>query len=226
MLVEVPQLLSSEELEVMRDALERAPWADGRVTAGPQSAKVKRNLQVAEGSPVLPGLRAIVLDALARNGLFQSAVLPAQVFPPLFNRYQHDMGFGLHVDNALRPLPGGAQRIRTDVSVTVFLSGPEEYDGGELVVEDTYGSHEVKLEAGAAIVYPGTSLHLVRPVTRGVRLASFFWVQSLIRSAEDRSILFELDGAIVGLNQRGGSEDLAVRLTGAYHNLLRRWAEP
>jgi PKHD-type hydroxylase len=224
MLVEIP-LLSPDEVPTFRDELTRATWEDGNSTAGHQSALVKRNLQVPESCPRLPGLRSTVLRALAGNGLFQSAVLPRVIFPPMFNRYEGGMGFGLHVDNALRPLPGTDQRIRTDVSVTLFLSDPESYDGGELIIEDTYGTHEVKLEAGCAVAYPSTSLHLVRPVTRGVRLASFFWVQSLVREAADRATLFELDGAIMSLNQREAGSDLAVRLTGTYHNLLRRWTD-
>ena len=187
---------------------------------------MKRNRQVKEGSPAARELGALVLAALERSPLFISAVLPQRVFPPLFNQYAEQMRFGSHVDNAIRPIPGRAERLRTDVSATLFLSDPDSYDGGELVVEDTYGSHTVKLPAGDLIVYPASSLHHVTPVTRGVRLASFFWVQSLVRDAGQRALLFDLDMAIVELNKTLADSPALVMLTGVYHNLLRRWSEP
>jgi PKHD-type hydroxylase len=226
MMVHVPEVLGAEELARCRVALQQADWVDGRETAGHQSARVKRNRQVKEGTPAARELGALVLEALERSPLFISAVLPQRVFPPLFNQYGAQMRFGSHVDNAIRALPGGGQRLRTDVSATLFLSHPDSYDGGELVVEDTYGSHTVKLPAGDLIVYPASSLHHVTPVTRGVRLASFFWVQSLVRDAGQRALLFDLDMAIVELNKQMADSPALVVLTGAYHNLLRRWSEP
>jgi PKHD-type hydroxylase len=226
MMLHVPALLTVEEVARCRSALERAQWKDGRVTAGYQSAQVKRNQQLLEDSPEALELGQRVLAALERSALFLSAALPQRVFPPLFNRYDASMGFGSHVDNAIRAIPRTPVRLRTDVSATLFLSDPETYDGGELVVEDTYGSHAVKLPAGDLLLYPGTSLHQVTPVTRGVRLASFFWVQSLIRDAGQRGILFDLDSAIVKLNSEVPQSPALVVLSGVYHNLLRQWAEP
>jgi PKHD-type hydroxylase len=226
MMVHVPELLGAEEVARFRAALKEADWVDGRETAGHQSGRVKRNRQLREGSAAARELGALVLAALERSPLFISAVLPQRVFPPLFNRYAADMSFGSHVDNAIRPLPGSADRIRTDVSATLFLSDPDSYEGGELVVEDTYGSHSVKLPAGDLIVYPASSLHHVDPVTRGTREASFFWVQSLVRDAGQRALLFDLDMAIVELNKTLADSPALVVLTGVYHNLLRRWAEP
>jgi PKHD-type hydroxylase len=226
MMVHVPEVLGAEEVARCRAALAQAEWVDGRETAGHQSGRVKRNRQVKEGSPAALQLGALVLAALERSALFISAVLPQRVFPPLFNQYAEDMRFGSHVDNAIRPIPGGAERLRTDVSATLFLSDPESYDGGELVVEDTYGSHSVKLPAGDLIVYPASSLHHVTPVTRGERLASFFWVQSLVRDVGQRGLLFDLDMAIVELNKTLADSPALVMLTGVYHNLLRRWSDP
>lgn len=226
MLLHIPHVLTAEQVARCREVFDRAAWEDGRVTAGHQSAQVKKNLQLPENSPQARELGDLVLAALERSPLFISAVLPQRVFPPLFNRYDASMSFGSHVDNAIRPIPGTPLRIRTDVSATLFLSDPERYDGGELVVEDTYGSHEVKLPAGDLIIYPSTSLHHVTPVTRGVRLASFFWVQSMIRDVSQRALLFDLDTAIQQLNQEVPQSPSLVMLTGVYHNLLRQWAEP
>jgi PKHD-type hydroxylase len=226
MLVHVPQVLDPPTLSRCRQALAGADWVDGRVTAGHRSGRVKQNRQLPEDSPLARQLGGLVLAALERCPLFVSAVLPQRVFPPLFNRYAAEMRFGSHVDNAIRPLPGGAGRLRTDVSATLFLSDPDSYDGGDLVVEDTYGSHAVKLPAGDLIVYPASSLHHVTPVTRGTRLACFFWVQSLVRDTGQRRLLFDLDMAIVDLDRQLPDSPSLVVLTGVYHNLLRQWAEP
>jgi PKHD-type hydroxylase len=204
---------------------EKTDWVDGRVTAGHQSSRVKDNMQLPEGSPVARQLGEMVLNALGQNPLFVTAALPLRVFPPLFNRYQGGQSFGTHVDNAIRPVTGTPHRIRTDLSATLFFSGPEDYAGGELVVEDTYGTHSVKLPAGHMILYPSTSLHHVRPVTRGARIASFFWIQSMVRDDGERSLLFDLDMAIQRINRETPDNPAAVQLTGVYHNLLRRWAD-
>jgi PKHD-type hydroxylase len=226
MLLQLPEVLTPEQLLQARALLARAPWIDGRVTAGHQSAQVKDNLQIPEGCAEHKALGGIVLTALERLPLFISAVLPLKVFPPLFNRYDPGMTFGAHVDNAIRILPGHGGRIRTDVSCTLFLSDPESYDGGELIVEDTYGEQRVKLAAGDAVIYPATSLHRVAPITRGSRLASFFWVQSMVRDDGQRSLLFDLDMAI---NRARGDlpagHSSPTELTAVYHNLLRRWAD-
>ncbi|GGC30577.1 PKHD-type hydroxylase PiuC [Siccirubricoccus deserti] len=226
MLVQIEGVLTAEQVAQARLLLEQAPWVDGRVTAGHQSAQVKDNLQVPEGCPEHRTLGDMVLGALERNPLFISAVLPLRVFPPLFNRYDPGMTFGAHVDNAIRQITGTPHRIRTDVSCTLFLSDPASYDGGELIVEDAYGEQRVKLPAGDAVVYPATSLHRVAPVTRGARLASFFWVQSMVRDDGQRALLFDLDMAINRL--RGDIPEThpsPVQLTSVYHNLLRRWAD-
>jgi PKHD-type hydroxylase len=226
MMMHIPHVLTAEQVAHCREVFARADWEDGRSTAGHQSAQVKKNLQLPENSPAARALGELVLGALERSALFISAVLPQRVFPPLFNRYEPGMTFGSHVDNAIRSVTGTPLRLRTDVSATLFLSDPESYDGGELVVEDTYGSHSVKLPAGDLIVYPASSLHHVTPVTRGVRLASFFWVQSMIREVSQRALLFDLDTAIMQLNQEVPKSPSLVMLTGVYHNLLRQWAEP
>jgi PKHD-type hydroxylase len=226
MMVHVPEVLGADAVARCREALLDAQWVDGRETAGHQSGRVKHNHQIPEGSVVARKLGAVVLEALERSPLFISAVLPQRVFPPLFNRYDEEMSFGSHVDNAIRPISGSSSRLRTDVSATLFLSDPDSYDGGELVVEDTYGSHSVKLPAGDLIVYPASSLHHVTPVTRGARLASFFWVQSMVRDLGQRALLFDLDMAIVELNKKLPDSPALVMLTGVYHNLLRRWGEP
>ena len=226
MLVHVPGVLDAAQLRHCRTVLASAEWEDGRATAGVQSAQVKRNLQLPPASLPARELGSVVLGALEKNPLFISAVLPQRVYPPLFNRYDATMSFGSHVDNAIRAIPGSPTPLRTDVSATVFLSEPDSYDGGELVIEDTYGQHAVKLAAGDLIVYPAGSLHHVRPVTRGERLASFFWVQSLVRDPGQRAMLFDLDMALVQLNKDAKQHPALVMLTGLYHNLLRTWATP
>lgn len=224
MLLAVPELLTPDELAKVRAMLEDADWADGRLTAGTQSARVKSNLQLPEESVVARAARAHILAALDRSALFFSAALPRRIFPPLFNRYEEGMAFGNHVDNAIRTHAGSGQRLRTDLSATLFLSDPESYDGGELVVDDTYGSHAVKLPAGHLVLYPSTSLHRVQPVTRGARVACFFWIESLVREDAQRTLLFDMDAAIAALRQAHGDEAPVVAMTGVYHNLLRRWA--
>jgi PKHD-type hydroxylase len=229
MLIKIPDVLTPAQVAEARALLDAADWVDGRVTAGYQSAKAKDNMQLPEGSPPARTLGAMILEALGRNPLFLSAALPLHVFPPLFNRYTGGQSFGTHVDNAIRTFPGTGQRIRTDLSATLFFAAPDEYDGGELCVEDTYGVQRVKLPAGHMVLYPATSLHHVTPVTRGARICSFFWLQSMVRSDEQRTLLFDLDlatqriaGAFAGQKP---AEDSAVQLTGVYHNLLRQWAE-
>ncbi|KQZ60163.1 PKHD-type hydroxylase [Lysobacter sp. Root559] len=228
MLLHVPKVLSVEQVAHCRERLAQAGWADGRITAGYQSAKAKDNAQLPENDPVARELGAIILDALAKNPTFFSAALPQRVFPPLFNRYEGGQAFGFHVDNAIRydRSRGGMDTVRTDLSATLFLSAPEDYDGGELVIEDTYGSHSIKLPAGDLVLYPGTSLHKVTPVTRGARLASFFWIQSLLREDAQRRLMFELDVSIRRLTADVPEHPALVQLTGVYHNLLRRWSEP
>jgi PKHD-type hydroxylase len=225
MLLPIPDLLTGAEILRARQLLDQADWVDGRVTAGHQSSRAKDNMQLPEGSNAARELGAMVLSALEQNALFISAALPARVFPPLFNRYAGGQSFGTHVDNAIRTVTGTAHRIRTDLSATLFLAAPDEYDGGELVIEDTYGTHKVKLPAGHLILYPATSLHHVVPVTRGARLASFFWIQSMVRDDGQRTLLFDLDVAIQRLNGEGQGHPVAVQLTGVYHNLLRQWAD-
>lgn len=225
MVVAVPEVLNADQVLRARQILTEAEWVDGRVTAGHQSALAKDNMQLPEGSAAARELGAMVLAALERNPLFISAALPARVFPPLFNRYAGGQSFGTHVDNAIRQVAGTSHRIRTDLSATLFFTGPDEYDGGELMVEDTYGAHAIKLPAGHMILYPSTSLHHVRPVTRGARLASFFWIQSMIRDDGERTLLFDLDVAIQRLTASGSNQPTAIQLTGVYHNLLRRWAD-
>ncbi len=223
MMIHIPNVLSPEQVARCRAVMEKAAWVDGRVTAGHQSAQVKFNLQLPEEAPESRELGDMVLEALGRSNLFMSAVLPKQVFPPLFNRYDAGMTFGAHVDNAVRA--GNGARIRTDVSSTLFISGPEDYDSGELVVQDTYGEHSVKLPAGDMIVYPATSLHNVMPITRGSRIASFFWTQSMIRDESKRSLLFDMDMAIIKLGRDHPGHASNVELTAVYHNLLRQWVE-
>ena len=225
MLVRIPALLSKDQVASFRRALEGLPWVDGRVTAGAQSAKAKHNLQVPEETPQARELGQIILTALGQNEEFISAALPMRVFPPLFNRYDVGMGFKAHVDNAVRFAPGMI-RMRTDFSFTLLLSEPDEYDGGELVIEDTYGEQRVKFAAGDLVVYPATSLHRVEAITRGSRWASFFWTQSMVGDEGQRRLLYDLDCAIRDV--RGALSDEfepAVKLAGVYHNLLRRWAE-
>jgi len=224
MLLQVPQVLTPEQVASARAALEATQWIDGKATAGFQSALAKNNRQLPEDSAAARELGAVVTSALGSNLLFMAAALPARIFPPLFNAYQGGEAFGDHVDNAIRQ--SGSVRIRTDLSATLFLSDPDSYDGGELTVEDTYGVHSVRLNAGDLVLYPASSLHRVEPVTRGVRLASFFWVQSLVRDDARRTLLFDMDLAIQRLGQQVGQDDPSVvSLTGGYHNLLRMWAE-
>jgi PKHD-type hydroxylase len=229
MLLTIPDVLSAEQVAQARLALDQAEWIDGKVTAGHQSARTKDNLQVPEGHPVALQLGEMILGALGRNGAFLSAALPLRVFPPLFNRYAGGQSFGTHVDNAIRQVTGTPHRIRTDLSATLFFASPNEYDGGELCIEDTYGVQRVKLPPGALVLYPATSLHHVRPVTRGARLCSFFWVQSMVRDDGQRALLFDLDLAIQRLGRdlpdNAVASQTAVQLTGVYHNLLRQWAE-
>jgi len=226
-LTRIPGLLDGEQVRALRARLDAAggAWVDGRATAGYQGAQVKRNRQIAEDSAVARELGATILAALERSPLFISAALPSRVYPPLFNRYEGGMHFGGHVDGAVRLLPGSGVKMRTDLSATLFLSSPEEYDGGELLIEDAYGAHSVKLAAGDLVLYPATSLHRVNPVTRGARVASFFWVQSMIRDDAQRTLLFDLDMAIVRLTRDAPGHESLVSLTGSYHNLLRMWAE-
>jgi PKHD-type hydroxylase len=225
MIVRIAAVLSADELSAIRTRLADGAWDDGRLTAGFQSAQVKVNLQLPQTDPAAREASDAVVGALERSPLFVSAALPHHVFPPLFNRYGPGMSFGSHVDNAVRQIPGTPHRLRTDVSATLFLSAPEEYDGGELIVEDTFGTHPVKLAAGDLVVYPASSLHRVAPVTRGVRAAAFFWIQSMVRDDGARALLFELDTSIRDLTAKGADRDCLVRLTNCYHNLLRRWAE-
>jgi PKHD-type hydroxylase len=224
MIVHVEGVLDPEQVADFQTRLAAADWVDGRVTAGEQSARAKRNLQVAEDSDLARELGDTILGALGRHPQFISAALPLRVFPPLFNRYEAGMAFDTHVDNAIRF--AGPIRFRTDVSCTLFLTDPADYDGGELVVEDAYGEHAIKLPAGDLALYPATSLHRVAPITSGARVASFFWAQSMVRSDEKRTLLHDLDGAIQRLSGKVGQGDPdVVALAGTYHNLLRQWAE-
>jgi PKHD-type hydroxylase len=225
MLIQATEVLSAEELARLQQLLQQADWADGKITAGSQSAKVKHNRQLPESAPEIKLARAIVHTALSRHGLFFSAALPREIYPPLFNAYSGGEYFGKHVDNAVRLLPEGGRHLRTDVSATLFLAEPESYDGGELVIEDTYGEHRVKLKAGDMVVYPSTSLHWVEPVTRGERVACFMWMQSMVRDDGKRRLLFEMDMAIASLRNRLGDCEETISLTGNYHNLLRQWSE-
>jgi PKHD-type hydroxylase len=225
MMLRIPALLSADEVRTCRQALEAAAWEDGGRTAGHLSAKAKRNLQLPVQSPLAQQLGNLILNKLAAHPLYLSAVLPLRVLPPRFNRYEDGGTYGNHVDNALFALPGSAIKLRTDVSTTVFFSDPDEYDGGELVVEDTFGEQRVKLPAGDAIVYPGSSVHRVNPVTRGTRYASFFWAQSLVKSDEQRRLLFDLDQSIQQLTRDCPDHPRLAHLAGTYHNLLRMWSE-
>ena len=228
MLVQIPQLLSQSQVAHIRGQLTATNWVDGKVTAGTQSAEAKNNLQVPEDAPAARALGEIILGALGQNERFMSASLALRVFPPLFNRYDRGMEFGAHIDNAFRfakPSAGPSIRVRTDMSATLFLTDPDDYDGGELVVEDTFGNHTVKLAAGDLVLYSATSRHHVTAVTRGSRWSSFFWIQSMVRDESARSMLFELDTAIQGLRRQIGDTEQVIGLTGLYHNLLRRWAD-
>jgi PKHD-type hydroxylase len=230
MMIRVPGLLTSEQVVQARHLMAKADWVDGRVTAGSQSAEAKRNLQIPENSSDARALGDVILTALGRNELFTSASLALRVFPPLFNRYDGGMNFGSHIDNAIRFVKpslgtGAPIRVRTDLSATLFLTDPADYDGGELVIQDTYGEHRVKLPAGDMVLYSATSRHHVTPVTRGSRWSSFFWIQSMIRDERARQMLFEMDGAIQSLRKQVGDSEEIVTLTGLYHNLVRRWAD-
>lgn len=224
MLLHIPEVLTRAQVAQIRQRLDQADWVDGRATVGAQGAQVKHNRQLPEHSPVSQELGQIILDALAGNALFFAAALPLHTIPPLFNSYAGGEHYGAHIDGAIRSLPGG-RRMRTDVSCTLFLSDPEEYEGGELIVTDTYGAHEVKLPAGDLILYPSTSIHNVEPVTSGTRVCSFFWTQSMVRDDWQRSLLLELDQNIQSLRARLGDCPELVGLTGHYHNLLRQWSE-
>lgn len=225
MLLKIPQLLSKEQVQRANDILLAADWTDGNVTSGYQSAKAKNNLQLPESSAAAIKLGDMILAALAHNNQFMSAALPLKIFPPLFNCYQGGANFGVHVDNAIRQVPGTPVKVRTDVSMTLFFSEPEEYEGGELVIEDTYGSQKVKLPAGDMVLYPSTSLHRVTPVTKGRRLASFFWLQSMVGSDEKRTLLFDMDMAIQSLRGQLNDSPEIVQLTGVYHNMIRQWSQ-
>lgn len=225
MLLQIPDVLTAEQAARCRQEIERAEWIDGRVTAGHQSSRTKNNRQLPEDHPLAVEMGDLILESLEKNPLFVSAALPLKVFPPLFNRYEGGESFGNHVDNSIRQVTGTAHRIRTDLSATLFLTNPEDYDGGELVVEDTYGVQSVKLPAGHMILYPATSLHNVRLVTRGARISSFFWIQSMVRDDGKRTLLFDLDSSIQRLGQEAPDHPSVVQLTGVYHNLLRRWAD-
>lgn len=226
MLVTIPDLITPEELAYMRQVLEGTDWMDGRATAGDQAAKVKNNLQVPIESQTAQELGQIVLRALARSPAFTTAALPLRILPPMFNRYDEGMTFGAHVDGSIRALPGTGQRLRTDVSSTLFLTPPEDYDGGELVVHDTYGTHKVKLPAGHLVVYPATSMHSVTPVTRGSRWGSVFWSQSMVKDDWRRNMLYDLDMSIIKVREHMPDDHAAVvGLTAHYHNLLRHWSE-
>lgn len=226
MLIQIPQLLTPEQVADVRRAIDSAQWIDGNVTSGQQAALAKRNRQLPEDGTAAKLAGDIVLAALGRNPLFVAAALPARVWPPMFNRYGVGEQFGMHVDNAVRVKRGGTERLRSDLSATLFLSDPDRYDGGELTVEDTYGAHGVKLAAGDLILYPASSLHHVTPVTAGERVACFFWIQSMIRDEAQRRVLFEMDVAVQSLaRELGHAHEAVVALTGAYHNLLRMWVE-
>jgi PKHD-type hydroxylase len=224
MLLHVPAVLSHAQVTQMREALNSAHWTDGRETVGPQGAQVKQNQQLPNASPLRAELGKIVLVALAQQPLYHSATLPLRTLHPRFNRYEGGGQYGFHVDGAVMGLPAGGQ-LRSDISCTLFLSEPDDYDGGELIISDTYGEHEIKLPAGDLIVYPSSSLHRVQPVTRGSRLAAFFWVQSMIRDDARRRMLFELDTSVQTLTRSGADANALLTLTGIYHNLLRQWAE-
>ena len=225
MLLHVSAVLTAQEMQTVRTHLGSAAWGDGRLTAGYQSAQAKANLQVPQSDTAAQQASSLIVGALERNATFVSATLPHHVYPPLFNRYTPGMQFGAHIDNAVRQIPGTPHRLRTDVPATLFLSAPEEYDGGELVIDDLYGTHSVKLAAGDMVVYPSSSVHRVQPVTRGARDAAFFWIQSMVRDDGARALLYELDLSIRELTAQGADARSLLRLTGCYHNLLRRWAD-
>jgi PKHD-type hydroxylase len=225
MLIQVPDVLTQQQVLDFRKQLDATNWVDGKITAGFQSAQVKQNMQLPESHPVAMSLGHRILEALGNNPLFFAAALPARIFPPLFNRYDGGHSFGNHVDNSIRRIAATGEQIRTDLSCTLFLSSPEEYDGGELIIEDTYGTQSIKLPAGHMVLYPSTSLHRVQPVTRGSRVSSFFWLQSMVRHDAHRSLLLNLDVAIQKVGRDMENHPSLVELTAVYHNLLREWAE-
>jgi len=224
-LIEIPGLLSAEEVEVAVATLLDQPWVDGKVTAGQRSAMAKNNRQLSEDAPVAIRLGEQILSRLSDNALFMSAALPKKIYPPLFNRYSGGEAFDWHIDNAIRGLKGVRERVRTDISATLFLADPASYDGGELVIRDTFGEHAVKLPAGHLLIYPGSSLHKINPVTRGERIASFFWIESLVREDSQRQLLLDMDVAIQRLTAQHADDHALLQLSGAYHNLLRRWSD-
>jgi len=225
MLIQIPKVLEPREVKECLTELQSADWKDGRTTAGYLSNPVKNNAQIPETHPLARKLGGLILDALDKNQLFISAALPLKIVPPLFNRYTEAQSYGSHIDGGVRPVPGTPHRVRTDLSATLFLSSPDEYDGGELVIEDSFGPRKVKLPAGDMVLYPGTSVHRVEPVTNGSRLAAFTWIQSMVREDTKRSLLFEMDNAIQELGRDNPSHPALVRLAGSYHNLLREWAD-
>lgn len=225
MLIKIPQLLSPEQVKECRDLLESADWVDGAVTAGHQAMLAKRNLQLPENAKVARDMGDFILSVLGQNQAVLSAGLPAKIYPPMFNCYQAEGAFNQHIDNAIRKVPGTPVKIRTDISMTLFLSEPDEYEGGELVIEDTFGEQRIKFSAGDMVLYPASSMHRVTPVTQGRRFASFFWMQSMVRSNEQRRILYDLDNSIQALTQKNPENPELVRLLGVYHNLLRQWSE-
>ncbi len=226
MLLQIPNVLNSEELVYARKLLAEAAWVDGKVTAGTQAAVVKNNYQLSEQAPQMPALRKLVLQALNRNALFFTAALPLKILPPFFNRYSGDANYyGYHVDNAMRMMPDGSGYVRADVSATLFLSNPDEYEGGELTIEDTFGAHGLKLPAGSMVVYPSSSVHQVSPVTAGARVACFMFIQSMVRDVTKRRLLYDMDLSLMQLRDTIGETEAVVKLTGVYHNLLRSWSE-
>jgi PKHD-type hydroxylase len=226
MRIQIPGVLTCEQAGEWKATLEKADWSDGRQTAGYLSARVKANEQLSERHPLALKFGDMILERLGRHPQFLSAALPLKIVPPLFNRYRDGGGYGDHVDGGVRPVAGSAERVRTDLSATLFLSDPADYDGGELVVEDSFGTHGIKLAAGDMLLYPGTSVHRVTPVTRGARIAAFFWIQSIVRGNEQRALLYELDGVVQRLGGAGAEQhDEALRLAGIYHNLLRFWSD-
>lgn len=225
MLITIPAALTADEVKICRELLEKAQWHDGKQTAGYLAQDVKSNLQLASDDPAAKKISEFLLGILHSNPTFIAAALPSRILPPRFNRYEGGGEYGFHIDNAIFPHPSTGQKIRTDVSSTVFFSDPDEYDGGELIIEDTYGQQSIKLNAGDIVVYPGSSLHKVNPVTRGTRFASFFWTQSMVRQAHQRSILWELDQSIQTLAMQDTDTEHLARLSGVYHNLIREWAD-
>ena len=225
MLISIPQVLNQDELRLCRTKLENTKWSDGLGSAGYLSQAVKKNQQLPDEHPLAQELGTLILQKLDQNPLFMSSALPLKVLPPLFNRYSGDGNYGRHVDGSIRPIAGTPHRIRTDLSATLFLSEPDDYEGGELVIEDTFGSRSVKFKAGDMVLYPSTSVHKVEPVTEGVRLASFFWIQSMVREDKQRSILYELDNAIQKIATDTPEQSALTDLAGVYHNLLRSWGD-